>query len=527
MYMGGRSRRSIGEHPTLEGMSNPNHDTDLDTSGLLDRLKAARRRLDLRRALAGAAWSALAAAMLVALVEVTRLVTGGSAISPGSPGGEWGWAAAVLVAGLAATALWSWRSRPDLLEMARRADRHFGLDDRLGTAVEMGARPASDAPRSPVVAALFRDAAAHGARIDPRRLVPIGLPRPAVALGLVALAIVGLELASPAARSTSAPGASILAAVAESDAAAAAELIMDIAALMREVAERDSDEYLRVVATSLEQLAADVIEQQTGGQAAADELGRLLSRAESASGLSETEASSEGFSLTLAGIEDMLRTEAEMMADLVARADASTRESEAGEYAMDARTMPSTVSARARAVADSLRAARERALPDSAAALELAAADSSASGSMSQESDGSPSMEAQAAAGERSLANVDLSGGVSTMETETNGASAAEGLGGGSRLAPAERIEVMDVASTRDFELPMEGGSRRRLPEEIVPQTRFTEVDESPLPRGDWRQTTQEHLSSGYLGVSYRDVASRYFLSRIRMAEAEAEAAGP
>ena len=72
-----------------------------------------------------------------------------------------------------------------------------------------------------------------------------------------------------------------------------------------------------------------------------------------------------------------------------------------------------------------------------------------------------------------------------------------------------------------------EGGSRRRLPDEIVPQTRFTEVTESPLPRGDWQQTAQENLSSGYLGVSYRDVVSRYFLSRIRLAEAEAESAEP
>jgi hypothetical protein len=136
-------------------------------------------------------------------------------------------------------------------------------------------------------------------------------------------------------------------------------------------------------------------------------------------------------------------------------------------------------------------------------------------------------MMAAVATGERPLANVDIGGGIADVESESDAGGPMEGVGGGATLAVAERMEIPDVSSSRDFELPTEGGSRRRLPDEIVPRTRFTEVTEAPLPRGDWRQTTQEQLSSGYLGVSYRDVASRYFLSRIRMAEAEAESAEP
>jgi hypothetical protein len=90
-----------------------------------------------------------------------------------------------------------------------------------------------------------------------------------------------------------------------------------------------------------------------------------------------------------------------------------------------------------------------------------------------------------------------------------------------------QRVDALDVASSRDFELPTEGGSRRRLPDEIVPQTRFTEVPESALPRGNWQQARQDQATSGYLGVSFREIASRYFLARIRRAEVEAESPAP
>src|SRR5690606_13683287 len=179
-------------------MSNPKPHTDRDAGGLLDRLRAARRRLDLLRGMTGAAWAALAAAVVVALARAAALVGIVSAGPPGSAGGEWRWAAAILAAGLGVTALWMWRTRPDLLEMARRADRHFHLDERMSTTVELAGRP-SDGD-SPVVAALFRDAAGHVARVDPRSLIPIGVPRPAMAVVAVAAVVLGMDLAGPAGR---------------------------------------------------------------------------------------------------------------------------------------------------------------------------------------------------------------------------------------------------------------------------------------------------------------------------------------
>jgi hypothetical protein len=502
---------------------------EIDTTELLDRLSAARRRLGLRDGLRGAAWPALAAAVVTASLKLAALTRGVSPIALGLPGDEWRWAGGVLAVGLLVTALWWWRSRPDLLEMARRADRYFDLDERLSTAVELGSRGADGDQVSPVTAALYRDAAAHAARVDPRRLVPIGIPRPAIALALVAIGVLALELTSPDGRPGPAPGASILATVADGDAASAAELILDIAALVREQAERESNDYLRVVATSLERLAAEVIEQGSGGQAVADELARLLAHAEAAaSSLSESDADADGFSPTLASIEEFLDAQAEA----VVRADASTRESSDSEASSSSeRSMAGAMMARARSMLESLRAALAGDAPDSEPlAGELAAADSSSSAAADASEDEEsedPSMSAMVATGDRPLANVDIGGGMVDVESDSEAGGPMQGVGGGASLAAAERMEIPDVSSSRDFELPTEGGSRRRLPDEIVPQTRFTEVTESPLPRGDWQQTTQENLSSGYLGVSYRDVVSRYFLSRIRLAEAEAESAEP
>jgi hypothetical protein len=513
-------------------MSNSKRDPDIGTTDLLGRLAAARRRLDVQRGLIGAAWSALAAAVVVVLLQLASL-----AGLIGSLGGsEWQWAGVVFVPGLLVTAVSVWRSRPDLLQMARRADRRFDLKERLSTTVELDSRGGDVDRASPVVAALFRDAAAHASRVDPRRLVPFEIPRPAVAFVVVTAGVILLQLISPAVGSDREPGAALLAAAADPDAEASSELILDIADLMREQAEEESNNYLRVVATSLEQLASDVVEQGRGGQPVADELARLLSQAEgAATSVSESGAESEGFSLTLADVEEFLATEGER--ELVARADGVARDApmaEAETAPVNPSSLFAAVMARARQAVQSVRS-ESTGEPTDPEALADALADAMANpdsmsdmGSMDEAMEGTPSPGApppDVTVGGRPLANIDLGGG--TVVDEQSPGNVNLGIGMGAAAVTAERVGVPDVASSRDFELPTEGGSRRRLPEEIVPQTRFTEVAESPLPRGAWSQTTQEQVSSGYLGVSYRDVASRYFLARIQQAKVQAEPASP
>jgi hypothetical protein len=76
-------------------------------------------------------------------------------------------------------------------DVARVADRAFGLEDRLATALEWAARP----DRSPLVDALVADATARAREVDPRRAVPRLWPRELRFLPLPGALIVVLAVA--------------------------------------------------------------------------------------------------------------------------------------------------------------------------------------------------------------------------------------------------------------------------------------------------------------------------------------------
>lgn len=146
------------------------------------RRAAGRRRLD--RALRGlwlgffvavCAWLALLAAYK--LLPLPRELTLWALLLP--PLG----ALAGLVAG-------AWR-RPGLAETARWVEDRERLEQRLSTALEV-ARD-TDGRRQSWTQLILRDAASAAARLDPRRLLPLHLPRAAKwsALGLIALLALG------------------------------------------------------------------------------------------------------------------------------------------------------------------------------------------------------------------------------------------------------------------------------------------------------------------------------------------------
>lgn len=76
-------------------------------------------------------------------------------------------------------------------DAARLADRAFGLEDRVATALEWAAHP----DRPPLVDALVQDAAARVERLEVRRVVRRVLPRDARLLPLPLVAVVALTLA--------------------------------------------------------------------------------------------------------------------------------------------------------------------------------------------------------------------------------------------------------------------------------------------------------------------------------------------
>jgi len=136
------------------------------------------RQIRLRRAefygLRGLFWGAVAAVVPLLLKETL---------------GPWGYALAglLLLAGAAAGAAWGLLLSLPPAEAARLADRGYGLQERISTALEWADRT----DRTPIVDALVTDAAARAGQVGARRIIRRRLPREAklvpvpLALGLV------------------------------------------------------------------------------------------------------------------------------------------------------------------------------------------------------------------------------------------------------------------------------------------------------------------------------------------------------
>jgi hypothetical protein len=124
------------------------------------------RQIRLRRAefygLRGLFWGAVAAVVPLLLKESL---------------GVWGYlaAAVLLIAGASAGALRGFLMRLPSSEAARLADRGYGLQDRVSTALEWASRP----DRTPIVDALVADASSRIDRLGARRIIARRLPREA------------------------------------------------------------------------------------------------------------------------------------------------------------------------------------------------------------------------------------------------------------------------------------------------------------------------------------------------------------
>ncbi len=115
-------------------------------------------------------------------------------LAKGAVGELASWVAlALLLTGALAGAVWALCLKVPRTDVARLADRAFGLEDRVSTALEWAERP----DRTPLVEALLTDAAERVRQLHVRRIVPRALPREARLLPLPALVGVALLL-SPA-----------------------------------------------------------------------------------------------------------------------------------------------------------------------------------------------------------------------------------------------------------------------------------------------------------------------------------------
>ena len=141
----------------------------------------AERRLRLRRALdvaTRASVAALSAAViLLALRKMARLPELTTRLALGA-----------LVAMVALGFVWGWARRLPVSAGAIALDRHHHLADRLASALAFASLP----ERTPFMQAAIDDAVAHGAAADPRRAVPLSVPRDLPFALVLAAALAGL-----------------------------------------------------------------------------------------------------------------------------------------------------------------------------------------------------------------------------------------------------------------------------------------------------------------------------------------------
>src|SRR5687768_11436133 len=121
-----------------------------------------RRRRAEHHAIRGAFWASLLAVVVIAL----KGPIGPRALAI---------AIGLVVAGALAGALWGVLKRTSQTDAARLADRAFGLEDRVTTALEWAERP----DRTPLVDALVSDATERVSALTPRTIVQRIMPREA------------------------------------------------------------------------------------------------------------------------------------------------------------------------------------------------------------------------------------------------------------------------------------------------------------------------------------------------------------
>jgi hypothetical protein len=495
---------------------------------LRERLAESRTRLDRARALGLASRVGLFSASLLLALRLGAYLAPRWAVPSHLVGSAaYAIAGAVLLAGLAWSIVYVRRTSPSLEEVARLADRHFGMDERWSTAVEFGVgevsgtrvgEAAGESP-SPVLSALLEDAASHTRLLDPRELAPIRTPRTVWVMVAMLLAVTALEVA-PVSSAAPAPVAAGSSPAAADDPATTADLLLQTAALLRQEAESRQNEYMRVVASAMEALALEITERGLGGDALSAELARLVAHAELALGGPVVE-SAAGRATAAASAESLEWQGGAEPADPSA---GSARDEEPGGRSSTAMAQGGgmTMENDARIALQNL---QNRLSGDSPGGERLAG-DPSGSSPEAMEAASDPSQLGASGSddgeSERMLANLLLEADAAGEGSIGDGGSQQQGIGGGAMAGIPDRAELQQAASSRDFHLPTEGGSRRRMPNEIVPETRLAPVEETGVDRGSWSSTTEPRVSQELLGISYRSIASRYFLSR---SEEAAEAA--
>ncbi len=199
--------------------------------------------------------------------------------------------------------------RPGIAVMARAADRRFGMDECMSTALEVSSAPA----RWPGVVsqALMHHAGARSEAVDPRRLVPMRLSRIVAGVPILLGAAILLTVAPPPpllqdAYNVLRPVAVEPPSLTAAQQAETAANLRVISAILKQDGEARADPAIQAIARALDQLGNEVTRDDgIGGDALAQELGRLLTLARDAYDRAGEQNTSRNLSRLIAGLNEL------------------------------------------------------------------------------------------------------------------------------------------------------------------------------------------------------------------------------
>ena len=407
----------------------------------------------------------------------------------------WQWSAFALAAGLAVAVPWALLSTPSLIEMARRADLHFGLSERASTALEVAHQTSRTADRASaeVGAALFRDAERHAVRIEPRELVRLRLARELWLVLVLAVVAAAVLFGAPQLRAV---GLGTPAAVAtELGNEELGEVVTNLrraAELLEQEAERRDDPYLEAVAEAMVELGESIELGEISLSEAQQGIERLLEHASRAYGLEELQIE-EG---------DPLLTDAEL-----------TPESE-GEMRSDDPEGREGILGASAAAANSEQSPLDQLLEQ----LEEDAAAREAIGNLEGSVTASYAAQIEEASERRALQRVraEAAGGQPLGGAQESQAGESPFAGQGVQPLEGEttepNLEGIDVGGE---EVMLPGGevqADEQVQMDLTPEADFTEVADTDLEGANaWETGEEAELRRDLLTPRDRAVVSRYF----------------
>jgi len=245
---------------------------------LVNRLERSRVRARNLLLLQGALWSALAAGssyLALRLVGLWRPL----------PLPAWVWATLIFAGALIGSSTWALLRTPGLLELARRADRTFGLRERSSTALELALVPGGS--EGELATALLADAERHALVIEPQCLVLIRFPRVGWWLAALAAGLGGFQFVVPLVISESLPGPpsaseEIAVPLSPEERGETVADLLRTATLLGGEAEQRKDPYLQALAQAFDDLSRRVASGALDRATTERELDRLLNHVERA-----------------------------------------------------------------------------------------------------------------------------------------------------------------------------------------------------------------------------------------------------